>query len=102
DALELVDRVDDERPDARLDGGADLVAGLGDPVEDDLRRSETGALGLPQLAARVHLEVDAGAAHLVQEPQVRAGLAGKEDLGIEVASRDGVDHGADVPTDTAR
>ena len=102
DALQLIDGVDDERPDARLNGAADLVAGLGDAVEDDLPRREADPLSLPELAPRIDLDVDAGAAHLVEEPEVRAGLAGKEDLGVGVPAGEGLDHGAHVPPEAPR
>lgn len=39
-ALELEERVDDDRTNARLDGELDLGDGLGDAVEDDLPRAK--------------------------------------------------------------
>jgi len=47
----------------------------------------------------VDLDVDARAADPVEEPQVRVGLAGVEDLAVEVAPGKSVDDGADVPAD---
>ena len=74
-------RVDHEPPHAGLDGRADLVPGLGHAVEHDLLAARTRLAGPSELATGVDLDVDAAAPHLTQEPQVRTGLAGKEDLG---------------------
>ena len=99
DALQFEDRVDDDRLDRGLQRGSDLVEGLRHAVEDDLLRREAGLFRLPELATGVHLDVDPGPAHAVEEPQVRAGLAGVEDARVGVPRAKGVAQRGDVAVD---
>ena len=75
---QLAQRVGDDAADAGRHRLIQLATALGHAVEHGLVRREAGAQRLPELAAGVDLDAGAGGAHLLEEPQVRAGLAGEE------------------------
>jgi hypothetical protein len=89
-------RVHDEGAHAAGDCALDLRTRLGDAVEHDLPRIEPHAERLFELSAGVHLDVDAGVADHMQEPQVGAGLAGVEHLSRRMAGGEGAGELGDV------
>jgi len=89
-ALQLAQGVDDDGTDARRHRLFDLGSRLGHAVEHDLPSGEPRAQRLPQLAAGIDLDVDAGLLHLLEDPQRAASLTGEEDLGVRVTTLEGV------------
>ena len=82
DADDLLERVEDDPPDAGLDGPADLLGGLVVAVEGDALGGHAGGERGGQLAAGADVEVEP---LLVQPAHDGAGeerLAGVEDVGV--------------------
>ena len=69
------------------------------PLKPICRGSKPASAGLPQLAAGVHLDVDAAAPHAVEEPEVGAGLAGVEHPRPRMVPAEGIAQRRDVALD---
>ncbi len=91
DAVDVVEPVDHDVADARVQGGPDVVVGLGVAVHDDLRRVDAGGQGQAQLARPDHVTAQALLGQDLDDRRGREGLGREADPAARMPAGEGAD-----------